>query len=99
MTRLVYGPHLAIVERSILAQRTAPLGCDFLCPILPFLPNKKPALWAGFLLLLRLFKNDVLAELFGVLFKLDLARNELFVLARPIHLPRGGVLEYYESVL
>ena len=51
------------------------------------------------MLILSLFKNDVLAELFGVLFKLDLAGHELFVLARPIHLPRGGVLEYYESVL
>ena len=61
--------------------------------------NKKPAHRAGFLLLFSLLKNDVLAELFGVLFKLDLAGHELFVLARPIHLPRGGVLKYYESVL
>ena len=68
-------------------------------PISLYLPNEKPAQRAGVCLLFSLFENDVLAELFGVLFELNLARNELFVLARPIHLPRGGVLEYYESVL
>jgi hypothetical protein len=76
-----------LAKQSMSAQRTAPLGCDFL--FLPF----------NLALLFSLFKNDVLAELFGVLFELYLAGNELFVFARPIHLPRGGVLEYDKLVL
>jgi hypothetical protein len=65
----------------------------------PHITYEKTALMGGFLLFLALLENDVLAELLGVLFKLYFARNELLVLARPIHLPRGGVLELYEAFL
>ena len=43
-------------------------------------------------LLFSLFKNDVLAQLFAVLFELDFAGHELAVFARPIHLAGGRVL-------
>ena len=50
-------------------------------------------------LLLRLLEDDVLARLWVVLFKLDLARHELLILARPVHLPGALRLELYELIL
>lgn len=50
-------------------------------------------------LLLRLLEHHVLAELLAVLRKLDLALDFLLVLAAPIHLAGGLVLELDQSFL
>jgi len=46
---------------------------------------------AEYTLFFRFFKNDVLAQLFAVLFELDFAGHQLAVFARPIHLAGGCV--------
>ena len=50
-------------------------------------------------LFLRLLEHHVLAKLLAVLRKLDLALDFLLVLAAPIHLAGGLVLELDQSFL
>lgn len=71
----------------------------------PNYTKKKTALWrfsearSKRELLLRLLEHHVLAELLAVLRKLDLALDFLLVLAAPIHLAGGLVLELNQSFL
>lgn len=51
------------------------------------------------LLLLCFLKYHVFAEFFAVFLELYFLRDKLLVLARPIHLPRGGVFEHDELIL
>jgi hypothetical protein len=50
-------------------------------------------------LFLRFLEDNVLSQLFAVLFKLDLARDELAILARPIDLAGRCVFELYQLIL
>ncbi len=61
--------------------------------------KKTPRERGVFVLLLRLLEGDVLAGLGIVLLELDLARDELLVLARPIHLTGRFVAQLDETIL
>ena len=50
-------------------------------------------------LFLRLLEGHMLAGLRIVLLEFDLARDELFVLARPIHVSGGFVAKLDEAIL
>jgi hypothetical protein len=62
-------------------------------------PNRGEKKEAECLLLLAFFEDDVLSGFGIVLFELDLAGDQLLVLAGPVHLSGAFVFKLYELVL